>query len=790
MPGFVAMLAVFAVVSIEQFFAMRGAKHDHSGGLGGLPEEEGGYSDTESLTHSNRHIPLHNVVDTPTMDTPSPKRSKFKDKDEEDDSDYADDLDAFDPIAEESAALSRPTVHNRHDSVGHDSSAGAQDPQKMFLQCLLLEAGILFHSIFIGMAVSVATGTAFVVLLIAICFHQTFEGFALGARIANLIPALFDARSPKPWLMCLAYGMTTPLGQIIGLLLHRLYDPNSEAGLLTVGITNAISSGLLLFAGLVQLVAEDFLADSSYKALKGSRRIEANLAVACGGLLMAFTRRSELIFDFLRILPVSDQKQLRKDNESRMALSTRGQQWAKLSSDMLIWKIIQDLWDPETNPDGYASLGVAENALMHEEMTKYLNENIHLQPNDLTYGNGGKGTKKLKEAMARFLTRKLKPVVPFEASHICITNGVSPSVEHLSSIFADAGDAFLLGQPHYGAFIPDIELRPETKVAQVSFGDTDPLSLKAVSAYERTIESCKSMNQKVAGLMLCNPHNPLGRCYSREYIIELMKLCQKHQIHLVSDEIYALSVFRQSDPTDDSVIPFTSLASIPTDGLIDPALTHVLYGLSKDFGANGLRLGCIASQHNPDLHNALTSVSIYSYISSLADSIATKLLSDDEFVDWYSAENNKRLEKHYDLVVAWAEEHGIEYAKGVNAAFFLWVNLGKTYDRSVQQGKIEAREVDKEKKLRLRRVEDSANEPPEAPAEAEPNDEAGNDIDVVVNDALLEQKVFLASGVQFGSERPGWFRIVFSQDEKLLRLGLSRIEKALGLTASAENDGS
>lgn len=288
MPGFVAMLAVFAVVSIEQFFAMRGAKHDHSGGLGGLPEEEGGYSDTERLTHSNRHIPLHNVVDTPTMDTPSPKRSKFRDKDEEDDSDYADDLEALDPLAEESAALSRPTVHKRHDSAGHDSNAGAQDPQKMFLQCLLLEAGILFHSIFIGMAVSVATGTAFVVLLIAICFHQTFEGFALGARIANLIPTLFDARSPKPWLMCLAYGMTTPFGQIIGLLLHRLYDPNSEVGLLTVGITNAISSGLLLFAGLVQLVAEDFLADSSYKALKGRRRIEANLAVACGGLLMAF----------------------------------------------------------------------------------------------------------------------------------------------------------------------------------------------------------------------------------------------------------------------------------------------------------------------------------------------------------------------------------------------------------------------------------------------------------------------------------------------------------------------
>ena len=49
------------------------------------------------------------------------------------------------------------------------------------LQCLLLEAGILFHSVFIGMAVSVATGPPFVVFLVAIAFHQTFEGLALGS---------------------------------------------------------------------------------------------------------------------------------------------------------------------------------------------------------------------------------------------------------------------------------------------------------------------------------------------------------------------------------------------------------------------------------------------------------------------------------------------------------------------------------------------------------------------------------------------------------------------------------
>lgn len=310
MPGLVAMLSVFMVVSIEQFFAIRGAGHSHDSEFtGGVYAEEGDDrhgSRARLGMHANGHIPLHNM-DSPSLSAEGHDRFSKESQDpdqhrdhEHESDDDSDDLDALDPLASDDSAylhLNRPSASqknqlHRHHSHGHDSMSRAghlsdpENPQKLFLQCLLLEAGILFHSIFIGMAVSVATGTEFVVLLIAICFHQTFEGFALGARIANLIPILFDPRSPKPWLMALAYGMTTPIGQAIGLWLHELYDPNSEVGLLTVGITNAISSGLLLFAGLVQLVAEDFLSERSYETLRGKKRWEANIAVACGGILM------------------------------------------------------------------------------------------------------------------------------------------------------------------------------------------------------------------------------------------------------------------------------------------------------------------------------------------------------------------------------------------------------------------------------------------------------------------------------------------------------------------------
>lgn len=295
MAGLIAMLAVFLVVSIEMFFATRGAKHEHNHEWAQIPDDDRPRGHTPLLPQDEQdgRIAL-SALPTTNGHVTSPQPPSFRatrsNADDEDDGSDLDDIDALDPIStEDDAPLTHPNdrpAHKRHDSSQGNTLAD-RDPQKALLQCLLLEAGILFHSIFIGMAVSVATGTAFVVLLIAICFHQTFEGFALGSRIAALIPALFPPSSPRPWLMCLAYGATTPIGQALGIWLNRLYDPESQLGLLMVGITNAVSSGLLLFAGLVQLIAEDFLSDRSYEVLKGRRRLEACAAVGLGGMLMA-----------------------------------------------------------------------------------------------------------------------------------------------------------------------------------------------------------------------------------------------------------------------------------------------------------------------------------------------------------------------------------------------------------------------------------------------------------------------------------------------------------------------
>ncbi|EGD95947.1 ZIP family zinc transporter [Trichophyton tonsurans CBS 112818] len=313
--GLVAMAAVLIVVCIEMFFAMKGAGHVHGSEYDTLIGDGHGHGHGHSHGHGHGHAhengssvrmgkvrrnpparivisnSTENLVDgaSPLMQNGYARGQDGRDAgaDHPSDDENRDlDLEELDPQPDDNESeYVRPSHHHHHHS--HDSHMSEQSAQKQLLQCLLLEAGILFHSIFIGMALSVATGANFLVLLVAISFHQTFEGFALGARIAALIPALFPASSPRPWLMALAYGATTPIGQAIGLGVHNLYDPASTTGLLMVGLTNAFSSGLLLFAGLVELLAEDFLSDRSYEVLQGRNRLEAGIAVAAGASLMA-----------------------------------------------------------------------------------------------------------------------------------------------------------------------------------------------------------------------------------------------------------------------------------------------------------------------------------------------------------------------------------------------------------------------------------------------------------------------------------------------------------------------
>ncbi|PIG87843.1 hypothetical protein AARAC_009851 [Aspergillus arachidicola] len=406
-----------------------------------------------------------------------------------------------------------------------------------------------------------------------------------------------------------------------------------------------------------------------------------------------------------------------------------------------------DDYHPETNPQGVCGLDVAENLLMRDYLLQHIERHypVRLSSQSLTYPNGGAGSQRLKAAMARFLNRSWNPIRAIEPGHLTLTNGVSTALEQLAWGLLDPGDGILLAQPYYGNLVAHVSLRVGATVVPVSFEQSiDPFSLSAVSAYRLALTTWEqSTGKRVRAILLCHPHNPLGRCYPSNMIQALMQLCQEHQMHLISDEIYSLSQWQ--NPIDNvPSTPFQSVTTINTSGIIDPHRVHVLWGLSKDFGANGLRVGAIVSQSSQQLHSALGRLSWYSFVAGPSDMAATNLLEDDEFTAHYLKLNSQRMRAAFVTAARFLRDNRIPYRRGPHAGVFLWVDLGMRF------------------------------------CELHPRERMGSwDLNREISERLQVQKVMLAPGELFGAQTPGWFRLVFTHPEWYLEEALRRIVVAL-----------
>jgi len=131
-------------------------------------------------------------------------------------------------------------------------------------------------------------------------------------------------------------------------------------------------------------------------------------------------------------------------------------------------------------------------------------------------------------------------------------------------------------------------------------------------AYNRTNQS----GHPVKALLLTNPSNPLGQSYSLAQLEAAAAWAEEKGIHLICDEIYALSGFGEDEvfaaaeesgtDTCASIAPaFCSMATLRARrglGLGDHV--HCLWSFSKDFGASGIRVGALYT-HNKQLLQAM-----------------------------------------------------------------------------------------------------------------------------------------------------------------------------------------
>ena len=197
-------------------------------------------------------------------------------------------------------------------------------------------------------------------------------------------------------------------------------------------------------------------------------------------------------------------------------------------------------------------------------------EGIHSLEMGRTFYTSNAGLKELKYEITLFLKRKYD--LKYDPNkEIYVTVGGSEAIDDAMRAMLDPGDEVLIPQPSYVSYLPCAVLANGTPVI---------IELKAENEFRLTTEQLEAAitpNTKL--LVLPFPNNPTGAVMEREDLEAIAEVVIKHDIFVLSDEIYSELTYTKNS--------HVSIASLP--GMKER--TIVINGFSKSHAMTGWRLG-------------------------------------------------------------------------------------------------------------------------------------------------------------------------------------------------------
>ncbi|KAK7516254.1 pyridoxal phosphate-dependent transferase [Phyllosticta citriasiana] len=383
--------------------------------------------------------------------------------------------------------------------------------------------------------------------------------------------------------------------------------------------------------------------------------------------------------------------------------------------------------------------GTAENWLIRSELVDFFKDAISKRLNKqvLSYQRGFAGDPNVMAALSDAFNRYFAPKVPVEPSQLVLGPGGGAILASLLMNICDAGDGMLVLAPFWSGFHFQFDVVPKVSIIPVTSPDDKIFNEKVVDDLEA---SYAKADKKVRGVVLCNPHNPLGQCYTKKALEAIAMFCEKHDLHFISDEIYALSIYDSADLVDP--VPFISVLSLDLAQIkVNPARAHVIWSVSKDFGCSGFRLGALVSQGSPAMTCGVA-MAANTQVSGLTAVAITALLSDPAVTDSFIALNKTRLAVAYETIAKFFRTRRIQYVPA-NAGIFVWAKLSdkvETWEQEADLSKV-----------------------------------------------LAEKQVAVSSGKGYAAAAPGWYRLSFAMEPEDLREGLERL--AVGIEAFEKSHG-
>ncbi|XP_050370046.1 fe(2+) transport protein 1-like [Argentina anserina] len=171
--------------------------------------------------------------------------------------------------------------HSQNHQVVKGSGEGESQLTRFRVVAMVLELGIIVHSVVIGLSLGATNNTCTIKgLVAALCFHQMFEGMGLGGCILQA-----RYKFMKNAVMVFFFSATTPFGILLGMAISNTYKENSPKALATVGLLDACSAGLLIYMALVDLLSVDFMGPKLQRSIK--LQIKSYMATILGAGCMS-----------------------------------------------------------------------------------------------------------------------------------------------------------------------------------------------------------------------------------------------------------------------------------------------------------------------------------------------------------------------------------------------------------------------------------------------------------------------------------------------------------------------
>ncbi len=323
------------------------------------------------------------------------------------------------------------------------------------------------------------------------------------------------------------------------------------------------------------------------------------------------------------------------------------------------------------------------------------------------------GIIELKEAVVNKFKKDNN--LTYKTSQIIISTGAKQCLANIFQAILNPGDEVLIGAPYWVSY-------PE--LVQLADGVPTFVDTEESNSFKLTLESLENaVTKKTKAMILNSPNNPTGTAYTKEELEKIATFAQKHDIIIISDEIYEKLLYGESG--------HISIASLSEDAY---NRTIVINGVSKAYAMTGWRIGYAAASEkitslmsNIQSHTTSNPCSISQYASVEA------LNGDQSEVEKMKQEFKKRRDFMVDKI------NSINNLSCVKpeGAFYVMVNISKVLNKEVD-GKI---------------IKDS----------------------LTFSDLLLEkEKVAVIPGIAFGVD--DFIRLSYATSMENIEKGLNRIE--------------